>query len=904
MVAQVNSPAPHARSVAAVAEQLAVDAARGLGAAEVVARRARVGPNALPEPSPPSPWVVLLRPFRSPLVALLLVAALVALAIGEWVDAVVIAVVVVGNALIGTMQERRAEASLRALRRLQARTARVVRDGAEQVVPAHELVPGDVLLLAAGDCIGADARVVEAASLTTAEAALTGESLPVEKRSEPVAEDALLADRSSMLFAGTYVAAGRGRALVVATGAATEIGDIARLVTGGELPTPLERRIARLGRVVLALAVVLFVAVVSVGLVRGVPMHEILMVGISQIVGLVPEGLPVAMTIALAVGVQRMAARRAIVRRLSAVETLGSTTVVCTDKTGTLTRNEMTVTTIALADGRLVEVGGVGYQPSGALALDGRRLCRGDVPELDDLLQAVVLCNDAAVQPPDAAEPTWRPLGDPTEVALVVLAQKAGFVPHEVRRRWGRVAELPFDADAKMMATRHGGEAGRSLVVGKGAPEAVLAICTSWRSGRASRPLDAAAATRLRRLVDELAGRALRVLAVATRADDRLDVAAGFAGLGGFELLGFVGQIDPPREAVHDAVAKCRAAGVRTVMVTGDHRSTGLAIAQAIGIARPGDEAVDGRELAALDDAALQARLDRIAVFARVQPAQKVRIVTALQARGAVVAMTGDGVNDAPALVRADVGVAMGASGTEVAKDAAKVVLVDDDFATLVAAVEEGRVVYGNVKKAVLLLLSTSFAEVVVLLLAMALGHPPPFAAVQILWNNLVTEGLVTVNLVLEPAEGDEMQRAPTPVDEPLLDRVLRQRLWVMVPTIAGVVLGWFLWRSAAGVEPAQVRTEAFTLLALCEWCNVLNCRSTTRSAFAQAPWRNPWLLGGLVLGNVLQFAVVFAPPLQAVFHTVPFGFAEFVWLGVVASTVLWVEELRKLLVRRRERRG
>jgi Ca2+-transporting ATPase len=900
----VDRQGPHARTVADVAAQLGVDPERGLTAAEAAARLHTHGANALPEAVPPSTFRVLLRPFQSPLVLLLLVAAGIALAIGERVDAVVIAVVVVVNAVVGAVQEGRAEASLRALRKLQGHRARVVRDGREQQVAAPAVVPGDVVLLAAGDAVVADARVGEAASLAAAEASLTGESVPVGKRCEPVAADAPPADRSSMVFAGTYVAAGRGRAIVVATGAATQIGDIARLAVGGDATTPLERRIARLGRVLIAFALGFFGLIVGIGLVRSVPVHEILMIGISQIVGLVPEGLPVAMTIALAVGVQRMAKRRAIVRRLSAVETLGSTTVVCTDKTGTLTRNEMTVTSLVLADGRRVDVGGTGHAPTGTLRMAGRAVRAGDEAALDELLRAVLLCNDAQLLPPEGALPTWRSLGDPTEVALLVVAQKAGLSPVDEHARWPRTAELPFDADAKMMATAHAGPGGTFVVV-KGAPESVLPRCAHWRRGEESAPCDATATTRFAAVVEELAAQALRVLAVARIPGGRLVPADGFAALRDLELLGFVGQIDPPRDEVHDAVARCRAAGVRTVMVTGDHRRTGLAIAQAIGIARPGDEAVDGQELAALDDAALRARLDRIAVFARVQPAQKLRIVAALQARGDVVAMTGDGVNDAPALVRADVGVAMGASGTEVAKDAAKIVLVDDDFATLVAAVEEGRVVYGNLKKAVLLLLSTSFAEVLVLLLAMALGYPPPFAAVMILWNNLVTEGLVTVNLVLEPAEGDEMRRPPTPVDEPLLDRVLRARLFVMVPTITAVTLGWFVWRHAAGVDAAQVRTETFTLLALCEWCNVLNCRSAVQSAFAQAPWRNPWLLGGLVLGNVLQFAVVFAPPLQAVFHTVPFGVAEFVGLGLVASLVLWVEELRKLLVRRRTpRRG
>jgi Ca2+-transporting ATPase len=916
----------HARAVDDVAVAVEADLARGLSTSEATARLARDGRNALPETPPSSLLVVFARQLKSPLIFLLMGAAVLALFIGERTDAAVIAVVVVLNAVIGALQEGRAERSLAALKRLTGHTARVVRDGHELDVAADEIVAGDVLVLTAGDAVSADARVVDHATLQVAEAALTGESVPVGKSAGPVAVDTPLAERGSMLFAGTYVVAGRARAVGVATGPRTEIGHIAALATAGdEPPTPLERRIARLGRVVIVLAIALFVIVIVVGLLRGVAAHELLMIAISQIVGLVPEGLPVAMTVALAVGVQRMAKRKAVVRRLSAVETLGSTTVICTDKTGTLTRNEMTATTLVLADGRVIDAGGTGYTPIGTLRMAGCAVATDDDGDRSDgndrsdrsdddvheLLRAIVLCNDASLLPPaapdavDADDAPWRPIGDPTEVALVVLGMKAGLVPDELRRRHKRRAALPFDSDARMMATQHPGPRdGDDVVFVKGAPEAVLSLCARLRVAGDDFALDDAHAARVRAIAEGLAARALRVLAVAVVRGGRIEGDAGFAALHGATLLGFVGELDPPRDEVKDAIACCRAAGIRPVMVTGDHKATGLAIARAIGLADDGDEAIDGRELEALDDAALAARLPRCSVFARVQPAQKLRIVTLLQQRHDVVAMTGDGVNDAPALVRADVGVAMGRSGTEVARDAAKIVLVDDNFATLVAAVEEGRVVYRNIKKAVLLLLSTSFAEVVILLGAMALGFPPPFHAVQILWNNLVTEGLITVNLIMEPPEGDEMRRPPIAPGEPLIDRAMTLRMALMVPAISVVTLGWLVWRTSVGVPAEQVQTETFTLLALCEWFNVLNCRSATRSAFSMRLLANPWLVGGLVLGNALQALVVFAPPLQRVFRTVPFGVREVVLLGMAGSVVLVVEELRKIIVRRRRARA
>jgi magnesium-transporting ATPase (P-type) len=609
---------------------------------------------------------------------------------------------------------------------------------------------------------------------------------------------------------------------------------------------------------------------------------------------MIPEGLPVAMTIALAVGVQRMARRNTVVRRLAAVETLGSTTVICSDKTGTLTRNEMTVTALHLSGGRTLTVTGTGYQPEGELRDDGQP-SRPDDPDVRAILVACALCNDAKLEPPAAPGGAWTPIGDPTETSLLTLAVKGGVDLAEVRAASPRSAEIPFDAAARMMATQHATPAGPRVIV-KGAPEAVLALAAAAEPALA----EAAAA---------MASRALRVLAVAV-ADDAVldpgldpgaDPGAGFEPLRGrLAVLGLVGQIDPPRPEIADAVARCQAAGIRPVVVTGDHEATARAIAAEVGIATERDTSIDGRGLERTSDAELGERLGHLAVFARVNPAQKLRIVDAYQRRGDVVAMTGDGVNDAPALVKADVGVAMGTTGTEVAKESADIVVVDDNFATIVAAVEEGRVVYRNIKKTVVLLVSTSVAEVLVLTLAMALGYPPPFAAVQILWNNLVTEGVITVNLVMEPPEGDEMARPPIPRDEPLLTRLLLSRVALMALTITACTLGWFAFRLWQGLPFGRVQTETFTLLAICEWYNVLNCRSERASAFATSLLRNRWLLGGLVVGNLLQVAVVFWRPLGDVLYTVPFDLAVVIELGLVGSLVLWVEELRKLVVRRR----
>jgi magnesium-transporting ATPase (P-type) len=874
-------PAPrswHAQFAADALLAIQCDSQTGLSSAEAAARLTQHGPNELPEEAHKPMWKVFAAQFASPLIYILFVAAVISFAMGHASDAMVILVVVLINAVIGAVQEGRAEHSMAALRKLSSLKVRVVRDGRETLIEARELVPGDILLLAAGDQVGADARLLEAAALEATEAALTGESLPVLKHTDVVPEDAGLGDRKNMIYSGTHLTAGRGRAVVVATGLQTEVGKIACMTATAEEPkTPLETRLAQFGQWLVAASIVLFALVLTFGLMRGIAFVDIFMVAISQMVSMVPEGLPVAMTIALAVGMQRMARRGAIVRRLAAVETLGSTSIICSDKTGTLTKNEMTVTTLVLPDGRRIEATGAGYSPEGRLLHEGQDI---DDPALRRLLEACVLCNDAQLVPPDAEETRWRALGDPTEAALLTVALKGCVQPETLRKANPRHAELPFDSATKMMATQHG-----SRVIVKGAPECLLPFCDA-------QPVD---------LAHEMASQALRVLAVAEFENGQIDEKAGFEPFRGqLRFLGLLGQMDPPRDEVKFAVAECLDAGIRPVMVTGDHKATGLAIATTLGIARPGDIAVDGNELELMPEQDLRANLDRISVFARVHPAQKLRIVEAFQSQKQVVAMTGDGVNDAPALATADVGVAMGITGTEVAKGAAKIIITDDNFATIVKAVEEGRLVYQNLKKVVLFLFATSIDEVVVLLLALLCGYPLPLAAVQILWINIVSEGTVTVNLIMEGLEGDEMRRQPTPIGEPLMTKAMWQRTLLMVSTSVAAIFGFFIWRLSSGADFKLVQTETFTLVAISQWFNVLNCRSALKSSLSLDVLKNRWLIGGLVLGNLLHVLVIYTDTLNHIFHTVPIPMKDFFLLGLIGSSVLWAEEIRKWFARRR----
>lgn len=856
----------HARPVEDILREFQVDEKKGLSSLGLPGLLQKYGRNELPDGEASSVIKVFFLQFKSPLIYLLLLASIAAFFLGEFSDGWVILFVVTLNALIGAFQEAKAEKSMRDLKKITKISVRVLRDGREKTIEAGELVPGDIVRFNAGDAVPADIRIIEAHSLEVSEAVLTGESVPVTKSNETVAEKSALGDRIGMLYSGTFITAGRATGVVISTGLATEIGQIAKLTsTVEEPPTPLTLRVAQFSRYLILGSGIMFCLIVGIGLYQGIPFSEIVMISISQVVSLVPEGLPVAMTIAAAVGVQRMAARKTIVRKLSAVETLGSTTIICSDKTGTLTLNKMSVIEVRLWPREVIS------WVKEVKASDDR-ICR--------LFQMAVLCNDARLL-------GEKELGDPTETALLRGAEKIGIHKEKFGEIYSRVNEIPFESVSKMMATEHNSPDGEGFVALKGAPDSIIELCDLSEEDK----------TGIREMNEQMARNALRVLAFAWvpggKINGKIEVFKGRA-----TFLGLLGQMDPPREEVRIAIEECRQAGIRPVMITGDHKSTGLAIAQMIGLAKEGDRAIDGLELETIGD------IDDVVVFARVHPSQKLKLVESFQKKGHVVAMTGDGVNDAPALGKADVGVAMGITGTEVAKEASKIIVTDDNFATIVAAISEGRLVYQNIKKVVLLLFSTSLSELIVLLLALIFGFPAPFAAVQILWNNLVTEGVITVNLIMDPPEGTEMQRAPISRNEPLINRIMLQRMFFIVPTIVLCGFGWFVWRIQSGIDLAVARTETLTMLVVCEWLNVLNCRSEKKSALTWEILKNKWLIGGLVVGNLLHILLVFWHPFGKYFHTVPMDIEVIPRIVLIGSSVLWVEEIRKAIVRARERRA
>ncbi|HKP15185.1 MAG TPA: cation-translocating P-type ATPase, partial [Gemmatimonadaceae bacterium] len=837
--------------------------------ADVEARRRfeRDGPNELAAEPPVPAWRRFLAQFQSVLVLLLLAATAISLAL--WFvereaalpyDAIAIIAIVLLNATLGYVQEARAEQAVAALRSMSAAEATVVRDGERRRIPARELVAGDLVLLEEGDTIPADARILESAALQSAEAALTGESVPVHKDTNAVDADAALGDRTNMVFSGTTITYGHGRAVVVGTGMRTEMGRVADLLgsTTSEI-TPLQRELDHVGKVlamvVVGIAIAMIAAIVLMHHVRGVSaLIQVLLLGVALAVAAVPEGLPTIVTAVLAVGVRRMARRNAIVRRLSAVETLGSATVIASDKTGTLTRNEMTVRAIVTASGR-VRFAGSGYEPEGEVAADGAPLEGMLATEVERALTAASLANNATLQQHDGR---WSVQGDPTEGALLVAARKAGLHDGKLGTRWPRVGELPFSSERKLMSTLHEDRERESLRVlcAKGAPDVLLPRCSHELVGGEAVELGPARREELARDNEALADEALRTLATAYR---QLDANASYAvGDGrhgidesveqGLVFLGLIGMIDPPRAEAHDAVKRARDAGIRPILITGDHPRTAAVIAAELGITADG-RALNGKELTQLTDEELTKTVAEVSVYARVDPSHKLRIVEALQRNGEVVAMTGDGVNDAPALRAADIGVAMGITGTDVSREAADMILADDDFATIVAAVEEGRGVYGNIRRFLRFLLAGNLGEVITMFLGVLLAERLglrsasgelllPLLATQILWINLVTDGAPALALGLDPAERGLMRRGPRRRDE----GVLTLRMWREITT-SGLVMAlgtlWLLDASLPGGFVAgtgtieHARAMAFTTLVLAQLFNAFNARSPSRSAFS-----------------------------------------------------------------------
>lgn len=891
----------HTLKVTEVVEILKSNISVGLSKEEAKKRQLIYGTNSLPKPKRRLLISILVQQFLNPLIYLLIISAGIAMFIGESTDALVILVVVFLNAVIGTIQEGRAEQSIEALQKMSKNQVTVIRGGQESVIEAVDIVPGDIVVLHSGDAVVADARIIVASALSVSESVLTGESLHISKSVEALAENVILADRRNMIYAGTFITSGRGLAIVTATGESNEVGKIAKLASATSQPkTQLEMRIEYLGRYIVTVALMVFGLVIAVGLLRGINLSQIFLVAISQVVSLIPEGLPAAMTVALAVGVQRMAKRGTIVRKLAAIETLGATTVICSDKTGTLTRNEMAVSEIFLpSQRREITVTGIGYEPKGHFLEKGNLLDLNLDLNIQQLFMACTLCNDAQLLSPDLVNKSWRIVGDPTEAALLTMVTKGGVDPLVISKKYPRKAEIPFSAEHKMMATQHEIEKKNTVFI-KGAPESLIQYCNTFYDNGLIRKIDEQFLLDLQLASEKMANSALRLLTVGYVENSFIDGSIGFSSfLGKVCFLGLIGEFDPPRSEVAESILDCRTAGIKTVMVTGDHKTTGLAIAKQLGIYKDNDLVIDGNELEQLSEAELLKCINEISVFARVHPTQKLRIVKAFQKKKQVVAVTGDGVNDAPALVRANVGVAMGVTGTDVAKAAAKIIITDDNFSTIVKAISEGRLVYQNIRKLILFLFVTSIDEVIILFLSLILGYPPPLAAVQILWINLVAEGTLTLNLIMEPAEGDEMKRLPIPATQVLMDSALLMRIPLMVLTTVAITFGWFVYRLSVGVAPEIVQSETFTILVVCQWFNVLNCRSSVQSALSWSIFKNPWLVGGLVLSNILHLSVIYWAPLNQFFHTVPIDFLQILLIALVASFVLWVEEIRKIFVRK-----
>ena len=921
-----ETAAAHALTAGDVLALLGTDTTRGLTAAAAGERLARHGSNELPcAPAVPQ-WRRLLAQIESPLVLLLLAAA--GISLGVWwfeggahapYEALTILAIVIANALLGFAQEQRAERAVASLRKMTAATALVIRDGERMSIAAAHIVPGDLLAIEEGATIPADARVIHSVSLQTAEGALTGESTPVEKTVQPVAAEAPVADRSSMVFSGTAATYGRGLAVVTATGPRTEIGRIAGLLAVTErAATPLQRQLDSVGR---ALGVVVIAIAVVVGATIIVMEHaytatalvSVLLFSIALAVAAVPEGLTAVTTVVLSLGMQRMARRNAIVRTLAAVETLGSATVICTDKTGTLTRNEMTVRALVTSSGR-VDFTGTGYAPEGELMAGGRPLDPGPLrAEAERALEAGHLCNNAALS---SREGRWFVIGDPTEGALKVAAVKAGHDAARLEARLPRVGEIPFSSERKVMSTAHedNAEPDALVLMAKGAPDVLLARCTHERTGDAARPLTPARRAEIHATIECLAGEALRTLGLAQRrlADtDQMSEQHEQA----LVWLGVAGMIDPPRPEAAAAVRAAHDAGVRVVMITGDHPGTALAIATELGIARKGDRAVLGAELARMSPDHLATAVAHTNVYARVSPEHKLAIVRALHALGETVAMTGDGVNDAPALKAADIGIAMGITGTDVARDASDIVLADDNFASIVAAIEEGRSIYANIQKFLRYLLSCNLGEVLVMffgvVLAGVLGLTAgsgealvlPLLATQILWINLVTDSFPALAVGVDPPNTALMRRSPRDPGEGVITR----RMWCGIAAAALVIgTGTLLMLGGpmqGGGQIGYARTLAFNTLVLYELCDVFCVRSDEQSTF-RGLFRNGWLWLSVALGLALQSAVIYVPGLQQAFGTVSLSADDWLLCTATASTIVLAREAGKAWWRAMDRRG
>ena len=896
----------HAHPITKVAQDLRTDFAAGLTTAAAEARLKECGHNELVEKPRPGFLQRLWDQLTNFLIIILIVASVISIAIGEYTDAAAIMAIVVLNAVMGVVQESRAEEALAALKRMAAPEAKVLRDGRQLTIPARELVPGDLVILEAGNYVPADLRLVESVNLRIEEASLTGESLPATKRADVVLDRELpLGDRSNTAYMSTMVTYGRGRGIVVGTGMHTEIGLIADMIQSfEEEPTPLQIKLDQLGKWLGIGALAVCAVVFGVGVLRGIAPMTMFITAVSLAIAAVPEGLPAVVTICLALGLQRMVRRHALLRKLPAVETLGSATTICSDKTGTLTKNEMTVVRV-YSDGGMIAVTGKGYDPRGDFLQDGQEVDVRREGGVRDVLLAATLCNDARLETSGGAESgmqTYRMVGDPTEGALVVAAAKAGLWKGDLEERYPRVAEIPFDSDRKRMTTVHKNEEGY-VAYTKGAGDIILYLCDTYEHDGHMLPLTDDVRRAILEAHEQMACDALRILGVAYR---RLDSVPAEGALHeaerGLTFLGLIGMIDPARAEVGEAIKKARAAGLKTVMITGDYERTAMAIARELGLLTPGRQLVTGSELEQMTDTELAEIIQEVDVFARVSPRHKVRIVEALKNRGHIVAMTGDGVNDAPALKRADIGVAMGITGTDVSKETADMVLTDDNYASIVSAIEEGRIIYSNIRKFVYYLLSCNVGEILVVFLATIFNWGLPLTAIQLLVLNLVTDGAPALALGLEKGDPDIMERPPRPANEPVINRsmiigIITQSLAIGAATLGAFLIGrnWF------GGTEAHAQTMAFTTLSISELLRAYTSRSERHSLFSVGVFTNRVMQWAVLASLVIILAIIYLPFLDPIFDTAFLGLREWAVIVPLMFIPATVAEITKWVSRRAE---
>lgn len=862
---------------------------KGLSQKEVEKRLKSYGANKLDQGKPPSALFVFLGQFKDFMVLILLAATFISGILGEYIDALTIMIIILLNGILGFVQERKAEKSLEALKELSAPQMNVLRDREWKKVLSSQIVPGDIVKVSSGDRIGADLRLIETSGLRIEESSLTGESVPVHKHERPLASEQIeIGDQLNMAFMGTLVTQGSGVGVVIATGMRTEMGKIAHLLQSTTtLVTPLQRKLEQLGKILITVALVLTALVVLIGVFQGHDLYTMVLAGVSLAVAAIPEGLPAIVTVALALGVQRMIKRKAIVRKLPAVETLGCASVICSDKTGTLTQNKMTVTHI-WTGGKQWEVSGGGYEPKGVFSLDGKSFDPSKNRNLQQLLSYGWLCNNANIQEKTSKQGMLRKSvteyvmdGDPTEGALVVSAMKAGYTKQSLDQYFTRVREFPFDSARKMMSVVVKDRQGRSYVITKGAPDVILSQCTNITYGGHEQALSSDRKTEVEAVVDRLASQALRTIAIAYRPlGARETCTQAFEAERNLTFIGLQGMIDPPRPEVKDAISECRQAGIKTVMITGDHKRTAAAIATQLGILPKGGKVLDGQTLSKWSVAELEEVVDDVYVYARVSPEHKLKIVKALQAKGHIVAMTGDGVNDAPAIKAANIGIAMGITGTDVAKEASSLILSDDNFSTIKAAIKEGRNIYENIRKFIRYMLASNVGEILVMLFAMMLGMPLPLVAIQILWINLVTDGLPAMALGMDQAEGDVMKREPRSPNEGVFARGLTWKIISRGFMIGAVTLAVFwLTLQAHPDELIRAQTVAFVTLVMAQLIHVFDCRSEY-SVYHRNPFENRYLVVAVLISTLLMLAVIYYPPLQTIFHTVALDGRE--WLLVL----------------------